>query len=100
MTTFVGICVLLFIVAVGFIVVTQTQDLAALFEAFRAESLAQRLAWFVAVLILRGLIPAVLWLPEPLARERQATQALGLRLGGVRQGVRELAKSQVTAEAS
>jgi chromosome segregation ATPase len=100
MAKFVGIGVLLFIVAVGFIVVTQTQDLAALFEAFRAESLAQRLAWFVAVLILLALIPAVLWLAEALARERQATQALGLRLGGVRQGVRELAKSQVTAEAS
>ena len=55
MAKLVGIGVLLFIVAVGFIVVTQTQDLAALFEAFRAESLAQRLAWFVAVLILLAL---------------------------------------------
>jgi chromosome segregation ATPase len=100
MAKFVGIGVLLFIVAVGFIVVTQTQDLAALFEAFRAESLAQRLAWFVAVLILLALIPAVLWLAEALARERQAANALGLRLGGVRQGVQELAKSQVTVEAS
>jgi chromosome segregation ATPase len=98
MAKFVGIGVLLFIVPVGFIVVTQTQDLAALFEAFRAEPLAQRLAWFVAVLILFALIPAVLWQAEALARERQAAHALGLRLGGVRQGVKELAKSQLTAE--
>ena len=33
-------------------------------------------------------------------RQQQAASALELRLGGVRQGVRELTRSQVAAEAS
>jgi chromosome segregation ATPase len=96
----VGIGVLLFIFAVGFIVVTQAQDIAALFEAFRAEPLAEKLAWFVAVLIPLVFIPTALWLGERLMRQQQAANALELRLGGVRQGVRELTRSQVAAEAS
>jgi chromosome segregation ATPase len=100
MTKFVGIGVLLFIVAIGFIVVTQAQDIAALFEAFRAEPLLQKLAWFVAVLVLLALIPTTVWLCEALVRQRQAANALELRLGGVRQGVKDLAMSQVDAEAA
>jgi DNA repair exonuclease SbcCD ATPase subunit len=96
----VGIGVLVFIVAVGFIVVTQAQDIAALFEAFRAEPLLQKLAWFVAVLIPLAFIPTALWLGERLLRQQQAADALELRLGGVRQGVREMTRSQVAAEAS
>src|SRR5271170_7635983 len=100
MAKVVGIGVLLFIFAVGFIVVTQAQDIAALFDAFRAEPLLQKLAWFVAVLIPLVLIPTAVWLAEALMRQRQAANALELRFGGVRQGVRELARSQVGAEAS
>jgi chromosome segregation ATPase len=96
----VGIGVLVFIVAVGFIVVTQAQDIAALFEAFRAEPLLQKLAWFVAVLIPLAFIPTALWLGERLMRQQQAANALELRLGGVRHGVREMTRSQVAAEAS
>jgi len=96
----VGIGVLLFIVAVGFIVVTQAQDIAALFEAFRAEPLLQKLAWFVAVLIPLVFIPTTLWLGERLMRQQQAANALELRLSGVRQGVREMTRSQVAAEVS
>src|ERR1700733_2206556 len=96
----VGIGVLLFIVALGFIVVTQAGDIAALFEAFRAEPLLQKLAWFVAVLVPLAFIPTPLWLGERLMRQQQAASALELRLGGVRQGVREMTRSQVAAEAS
>ena len=100
MAKFVGICVVLFVLAVGLIVVTQPQDMAALFEAFRSEPLAQKLAWFLVVLIPLALIPSALWLADALLRQRRANDALELRLGGVRQGVRELAKSQVDADAS
>ncbi len=100
MARFVGICVVLFVLAVGLIVVNHPQDMAALFEAFRSEPLAQKLAWFLVVLIPLVLIPSALWLTDALLRQRRANEALELRLGGVRQGVRELTKSQVDADAS
>ena len=100
MAKFVGICVVLFVLAVGLVVVNQPQDMAALFEAFRSEPLAQKLAWFLVVLIPLALIPSALWLTDALLRQRRANDALEQRLGGVRQGVRELTKSQVDADAS
>jgi chromosome segregation ATPase len=99
MVRFVGICVVLFVFALGFIVVTQTQDMAALFEAFRSETLTQKLAWFLLVLIPLALIPSALWLCDALARQRKAASALELRLGGVKQGVKELVGAQVDADA-
>jgi DNA repair exonuclease SbcCD ATPase subunit len=100
MGKFVGCCVLLFVFALGFIVVAQGQDIAALFEVFRAEPLLHKLAWFVVVLVPLALIPAALWLCDMLLRQRKAATALELRLGGVRQGVKGLARSQVDAEAA
>jgi len=100
MGKFVVGCAVLFVLALGFVVLTQAQDVAALFEAFRAEPVTQRLAWFVIVLIPLALIPIALWLTDTLIRQRNAATALELRLGGVRQGVKELARSQVDAEAA
>ncbi|MFY9761046.1 MAG: hypothetical protein WAL39_14210 [Xanthobacteraceae bacterium] len=100
MAKFIGFCVVLFVLAVGLVVVNQPQDMAALFEAFRSEPLAQKLAWFLVVLIPLALIPSALWLTDALLRQRRANDALEQRLGGVRQGVRELTKSQIDADAS
>ncbi len=100
MSKFVGGCVVLFVFAVGYIFITQTQDLAALFEAFRAEPLAHKFAWFLIVLIPLALIPSALWLADAVIRQRKAAAALELRLGGVRQGVQDLAKAQVDAESA
>ena len=100
MAKFVGICVVLFVLAVGLVVVNQPQDMAALFGAFRSEPLAQKLAWFLVVLIPLVLIPSALWLSDALLRQRRANAALELRLGGVRRGVRELTKSQADADAA
>jgi len=100
MAKFVGGCVVLFVLALGFVVATEAQDIAALFEAFRAEPLTHKLAWFVIVLIPLALIPSALWLCDSLIRQRKAASALEVRLGGVRQGVKELAGSQVDAEAA
>lgn len=100
MAKFVGSCVVLFVLAVGFIVVTQAQDFAALFEAFRGEPLTQKLAWFLAVLIPIALIPSALWLCDALLRQRKTADALEVRLGGVRLGVKTLVQAQVDADAS
>jgi DNA repair exonuclease SbcCD ATPase subunit len=100
MSKFVGGCVVVFVLASGFVVITQAQDLAALFEAFRSEPLAQKLAWFLIVLIPLALIPASLWLADAAIRQHKAAAALELRLGGVRQGVQDLAKAQVDAESA
>ena len=86
--------------AVGFIFVTQAQDFAALFEAFRSEPLTQKLAWFLIVLDSAGADPVRVWLCDAVIRQRKAADALEMRLGGVRQGVQELAKTQVDAEAA
>ncbi|MGA7958110.1 MAG: hypothetical protein WCA26_13755, partial [Xanthobacteraceae bacterium] len=51
-------------------------------------------------LIPLALIPSALWLTDALLRQRRANDALEQRLGGVRQGVRELTKSQIDADAS
>ncbi|MGB6502730.1 MAG: hypothetical protein WBE99_04635 [Xanthobacteraceae bacterium] len=100
MARFVGICTVLFVLAVGLIVVNQPQDMAALFGAFRSEPLVQKLAWFLIVLIALALIPSALWLTDALLRQRGANEALELRLGAVRRGVRELTKAQVDTDAS
>ena len=100
MAKFVGSCVVVFVLAVGFVALNQAQDLAALFEAFRAETPAEKLAWLAVVVIPLVLIPSALWLCDALLRQRRATAALELRLGGVRQGARDLARSQVDADAA
>ncbi len=100
MSKFVGGCVVLFVLAVGYIFIAQAQDLAALFEAFRSEPFAQKFAWFLIVLIPLALIPTALWLCDAVIRQRKAANALELRLGGVRQGVQDLAKAQVDAESA
>ncbi len=100
MAKFVGSCVVVFVLALGFVIVTQAHDIAALFEAFRAEPLTQKLAWLLIVLIPLALIPLALWLADSLIRQRRSAGALELRLGGVREGVKELARAQVDAEAA
>lgn len=100
MVKFVGICVVVLVLAAGFIVVSQADDIAALFAAFRAEPLTQKFAWFVIALAALALVFSALWLCDALIRQRKAADALELRLGGVQQGVRGLARSQVDADAA
>jgi chromosome segregation ATPase len=100
MAKLVGICVILFMLAVGFLIATAGPDLAALVAALRAEPVLDKVAWAVIVLVPLVLLPAAVWLTDTLVRQRKAAQALELRLDGVRQGVKELAKSQIDAEAA
>ena len=100
MIKFVGGGVALFVLAIVVVVATQSHDLAALVAAFAAEPLLGKLAWAVIVLVPLVLVPSALWLGDALVRQRTAARALELRLDGVRQDVKELAKSQVDAEAA
>ena len=100
MGKFVGICVVVFMLAVGFLIVTAGPDLAALLAALRAEPLLDKVAWAVIVLVPLVLLPSAVWLCDTLVRQRKAAQALELRLDGVRQGAKELAKSQIDADAA
>ena len=96
----VGICVVLFMLAVGFVIVSAGSDLAALLAALRAEPMLDKVAWAVIVLVPMVLLPSAVWLCDTLVRQRKAAQALELRLDGVRQGAKELAQSQIDAEAA
>src|SRR5580700_5745356 len=96
----VGICVVVFMLAVGVLIVTGGPELAALFAALRAEPVLDKVAWAVIVLVPLVLLPSAVWLCDTLVRQRKAAQALELRLDGVRQGAKELAKSQTDADAA
>lgn len=88
----------LFVLALGFLIVAEGREARAVLDAFSAQSLPSKLAWVIIVLVPLILVPAAVWLGETLVRQRQAAQALELRLDGVRQGVKGLVKSQVEAE--
>lgn len=90
----------LFVLAVLVVLLTHGEDLAALSSAFLAAPLLDEVAWAVIVLVPLVVLPCAVWLCDTLMRQRQAAQALALRLDGVRQGVKELAKTQIGAEAT
>jgi chromosome segregation ATPase len=95
-----AVCCALFVLALAFLVLAEGREAGEMLNAFRSQSLVSKLAWAVIVLVPLILVPAAVWLGETLVRQRQAAQALELRLDGVRQGVKTLVKSQVEAEAA
>lgn len=100
MAKLVGICVVLFMLAAGILIVTAGPDIAALFAALRSEPLPAKVAWAVIVLVPLVMLPSAVWLCDSLVRQRKAANALELRLDGVRTGVKELARSQIDADAA
>jgi len=96
----VAVCGALFVLALAFLIVAQGREAGIMVDAFRAQSLASKLAWIVVVLVPLILIPAAVWLGETSVRQRQAAQALELRLDGVRHGVKALMKPQIETEAA
>ena len=96
----VGICSALFVLAVGYLALGEGREAAALLDAFWSQPLLSKAAWAIVVLVPIVLVPAALWLGAALVRQRQAAQALELRLGGVRGGVKALEKPQADAEAA
>jgi chromosome segregation ATPase len=99
MGRFVGGCVGLFVLAVGFVVLTQGPEVATLTVAFRSEPPLHQAAWAVVVLVPLVMLPFAVWLWDTLVRQRQTVKALELRLDGVRQGVNDLADVQDQADA-
>jgi chromosome segregation ATPase len=99
MGKFVGVSVVLFVLAVAFVVIAQGPEMAALIGAFRSEPLMHKIAWAVIVLVPLLMLPLAVWLWDRLVRQGQAASALELRLGGVRQGVKDLSKKQAETDA-
>jgi chromosome segregation ATPase len=99
MGRFVGVCVLLFVVAAGLIILAQGAELTALAAAFRSEPALYKLAWAVLVVVPLGMLGFAVWLGDRLARQRRTTAALEARLGGVRAQVKDMTKSQTDADA-
>jgi chromosome segregation ATPase len=96
----VAVCVVLFILAAGCLLVTAGPDIAALLEALRSEPLLEKVAWAIMILVPLVMLPAAVWLSDSLMRQRKAAGALEARLDGVRSDVRQLAGSQADAEAA
>jgi DNA repair exonuclease SbcCD ATPase subunit len=94
------VCGALFVLALGFLILADGRDAAAVLNAFWSRSPVSKLAWAVIVLVPLFLIPAAVWLGQTLVRQRLAAQALQLRLDGVRQGVNALVKPHAQAEAA
>ncbi len=98
MGKFVGVSIVLFVVAVGFVGLAQGSEMAALIAAFDSEPLLYKIAWAVIVLVPLVMLPVAAWLWDRLARERAAARGLERRLDGARARVKDLGKSQVDAE--
>ena len=96
MARLVGICVILFVLAVGFLIVTAGADVAALFNALWSEPFLDKLAWAVIMLVPLVMIPAAVWLCDTLVRQRKAAAALELHssmASARRQGRRRVTRS-------
>ena len=93
MGKFVGVSVVLFVLAVAFVVMTQGPEMAALIAAFRSEPLLHKIAWAVIVLVPLVMLPFAVWLWDRLLRQHQAGTRCEDRLDGVRRDVKDLTKS-------
>ncbi|MGB6536984.1 MAG: hypothetical protein WBF58_13590 [Xanthobacteraceae bacterium] len=99
MGRFVGVCVLLFVLAAGVLILAQEAELAAIGAAFRAEPLLYKLTWAVVVLIPLVMLGSAVWLWDRLARQTRTTNVLETRLGGARGQVKDLTRAQAGADA-
>jgi chromosome segregation ATPase len=99
MGKFVGVSLVLFVLAALFVGLTQGSQMAAIFAAFGALPLLQKIAWAVIVLVPLVMLPFAVWLWDRLMRQQQAGTALQQRLDGVRTSVKEATKAQADTEA-
>ncbi len=70
------VCGALFVLALGFLILADGREAAAVLNVFWSQSPVSKIAWAVIVLVPLFLIPAAVWLGETLVRQRQAAQAL------------------------
>ncbi len=100
MGRFVGVCVLLFVLAAGFVILAQEAQLAAMIAALQSEPPLYKLAWAVVVLVPLAMLGIAAWLGGWLARQRRTTAALEARLNGVRAQAKDMAKAQAAPDAN
>jgi len=98
MGKFVGVCVVLFVLAASFVVIVKGPEMAALLAAFSAEPLLHKVAWAVLVLVPLLMLPLAAWLWDRLVRQTQAARALEQRLDGVRQSAKDSSKRQAVLD--
>jgi predicted nucleic acid-binding Zn-ribbon protein len=98
MGKFVGVAVVLFVLAVGFVILTQGSEMSGVVAAFRSEPAADKIAWAVIVLVPLVMLPFSVWLWDRLARQREAAVELERRLDGVRARVKDAAKGQLDSD--
>ena len=99
MGKFVGISVVLFVLAVLFVGLTQGSEMAVMFAAFGALPWLQKIAWTVIVLVPLVMLPFAVWLWDRLVRQQHTGLTLQQRLDGVRASVKEATKAQLDTEA-
>lgn len=99
MGKFVGVSVALFVLAVGFLAISQGPEMAALVSAYISQPVLHQIAWAVIVLVPLVMLPFAVWLWDQLMRQGQAAGALAQRLDGVRSQVRDLTRAQGGVEA-
>lgn len=99
MGKFVGVSVVLFMLAVLVVALAQGPEMAALIAAYRAEPLLDQMAWAVVVLVPLSMVLLAVWLWDRLSKQRQAVTALEMRLDGVRGRVKELSRAQSDVDA-
>lgn len=94
----VGVSAVLFALAVGFVMISQGPEMAALAGAFHSQPPLHKLAWAVIVLVPLLMLPMAAWLWDRLLRQRRAAGALELRLDSVRTRVKDMGKLQGDVE--
>jgi chromosome segregation ATPase len=94
------ICVALFVVAAALVILNQSQDLVALYNAYLAQPLLNQIIWAVVLLVPFVLLPSTVLMWDGLSRHRKTSDALKQRLEGVRQDAQDLTKAQTDVDAS
>ncbi len=91
----VGIGVVFLALAVGFVLLTEKHEIAALFAAFRDQPVQAQIAWAVIVFVPFALLVCAVWLSYVLMPQRRGKAA---RQDAVRESMKGLARGQVDAE--
>jgi chromosome segregation ATPase len=99
MGKFVGVSVVLFVLAVAFVALSQGPEMAALVTAYISQPVLHQIAWAVIVLVPLVMLPFAVWLWDRLVRQGQSAGALAQRLDGVRSRVVDLTRAQGSVDA-
>jgi chromosome segregation ATPase len=94
------VCGVLWALAAGYEVLLAGPQPAAFFERIQAQSLPQKIAWFVILLAPATLIALSAWQTAKLSQERQTNDSLQTRLRGVRDAVNDLERSQKDSDSA